>query len=141
MEKERIQLNEDIAIEIYPFSAYITCVEVFVNGRSFNAFCSDTKVVEEWKETPETLLELCQDHLSRQTTSESNPPTPETKRMKLNGGLEIEYYQFSDDVCCMNVYRDGKLKTTFCSDVASFEEWQDDPNTLENMIAQLIGNR
>lgn len=139
MEKEKIQLTDDLFIETYPFSDYITCVEVFLHGESFNAFCSDNDFVDEWRENPDVLIKLCNEHMlqhPKKTPAPKDVANP--ARKQLEEGLEAEFYSFSDDVYCINVYQQGKLTTSFCSDKASFEEWQDDPAAMLSVIKKLI---
>jgi hypothetical protein len=139
MERERIKLTDDLFIETYPFSDFITCVEVFVNGESFNAFCSDNEMVDEWKENPEQLIELCNKHMLQHPTKvKPAEDSSLTARKKLEEGLEVEFYPFSDDVYCINVFKHGKLSTSFCSDKASFEEWNDDPAAMLSVVKRLM---
>jgi hypothetical protein len=139
MGREKIQLTEDLFIETYPFSDFITCVEVFVRGESFNAFCSDNDVVDEWRENPDLLIELCNEHmLHRPKKTSTSKDLPNTARKQLEEGLEVEFYPFSDDVYCINVFKHGKLTTSFCSDKASFDEWQDDPDGMLSVVKKLI---
>jgi hypothetical protein len=139
MGREKIQLTDDLFIETYPFSDYITCVEVFLHGKSFNAFCSDNDVVDEWRENPDLLIELCNEHMLHQpkkTTILKEVTNP--ARKQLEEGIEVEFYPFSDDVYCINVFKQGKLSTSFCSDKASFEEWEDDPAAMLSVVKKLI---
>jgi hypothetical protein len=139
MEKVRIQLTDDLLIETYPFSDYITCVEVYVKGESFSAFCSDNAVVDEWKENPDMLIELCNEHMLHQPKKEKNTNNESTSDRKvLEEGIEVEFYPFSDDVYCINVFKQGQLATSFCSDRSSFDEWQDDPTAMLNVIKRLL---
>lgn len=139
MEKERIQLTDDLLIETYPFSDYITCIEVYVKGESFSAFCSDNDIVEEWKENPDTLIELCNEHMLHQPKKGKTTKHESTSDRKLlEEGLEVEFYPFSDDVYCINVFKKGKLATSFCSDRSSFDEWQDDPAAMLSVVKRLL---
>jgi hypothetical protein len=139
MNKEKIQLTDDLLIETYPFSDYITCVEVFLKGESFNAFCSDNSVVDEWKENPDMLIELCNDHLLHQpkkTTLVVNDD--HNHRQALGEGIELETYSFSEDIYCINVYQHGKMVNSFCSDRSSIDEMEDDPEVLRSIIKKML---
>lgn len=135
MKHGKTQLTDDLYIVTYPFSDYITCVEVYLNGQSLNAFCSDHSLVEEWIDHPEQLLEVCNDHIAQQ-----DHPTHEKtdERIMLEDGLEAEIYSFSEDVYCINVYRQGEFITSFCTDTNSINEWQEDTDNLTSIIKNII---
>lgn len=62
-----LQLNDDLMVETFAFSDFITCIEVFFNGKSYSSFCSLKEQVEEWKENPDELIQLCIQHIKNQT--------------------------------------------------------------------------
>lgn len=138
MLKERIQLTEELLIETYPFSEYITCVEVFLNGQSFNAFCSDNEIVQEWKENPDMLVELCKNHMLQQPKKQASVSSSQASRIQLPDGLEVESYSFSEDIYCMNVYQHGALATSFCSDRHSIDEWKEDQDSLYTFVNTIL---
>lgn len=135
MDKEVIRLTDQLSITMYPFSDYITCVEVSCNGETFSSFCSDNEIIEEWKEHPDLLLEICKKQIQFQPKL---PATSPSLRQVLEQGLEVEFYPFSDDVFCVNVYRDGSFNTSFCTDKASFDEWQEEPESLLSVVKSML---
>lgn len=135
MEKEKIQLTNDLSIRTYPFSDYITCVEVYYNGKSFSSFCSDNDIVEEWKENPDQLIEICKKQILYQPKKQASQSQ---LRQVLEQGLEVDYYPFSDDVFCVNVYQDGTFSTSFCTDKASFDEWQEEPESMLSIVKKML---
>lgn len=135
MEKEKMQLTDDLSITTYPFSDYITCVEVTYNGEIFSSFCSDNTIVEEWIENPDQLIAICQKQIKHQAKKQ---PSTGPLRQVLTQGLEVEYYPFSDDVFCVNVFRNGTFNTSFCTDKASFDEWQEDPEAMLSVVKSMV---
>ncbi|GGK24155.1 hypothetical protein GCM10010965_16150 [Caldalkalibacillus thermarum] len=48
----RISLPEGLVAEVYPFSDYISCINVYRQGICVKSFCSDRSSIEEWLEEP-----------------------------------------------------------------------------------------
>lgn len=137
MEHQKMKLSDQLSIETYPFSDYITCIEVFYDGQSISAFCSDSDMVEEWKQKPEQLLEMCQQHAAHQNKLLQSK-SEKVKRIAIEAGIDIEMYTFSDDVYCVNVYQNGDFVSSFCSDKQSMEEWEDDPDSLKSIVKSTL---
>lgn len=137
MEREKIKVSEDISIEAYSFSDYITCIDVYYKDESFSAFCTDTDLVNEWRENPELLLEVVKERIAKQTPIRKQEKDS-AQRIKLNAELEVETYSFSGDVYCVNVFQKDKLISSFCTDVATYDEWQEDQELLEAMVKQVL---
>ncbi|MBB5173084.1 hypothetical protein [Texcoconibacillus texcoconensis] len=46
-------------------------------------------------------------------------------QLQLSDQLIVRYYEFSDDVVCVEVMKDGKDFGAFCSDRLQFQEWDE----------------
>ncbi len=51
-----IELSAEVKVKVYPFSDYISCVDMYHCGKMVRSFCSDHRMIEEWLEEPEYLL-------------------------------------------------------------------------------------
>jgi hypothetical protein len=128
----KIKLNDELTIEKYPFSEYITCVEVKLNGDSYQSFCTSTSQIEEWEHDCELLAEICYEHIKKF----SGTVTPQ-KKLPLSNGLEVDSYPFSDYIHCVDIYQDGKLVNSFCCDTNTFKEYQDDMDSMVKMYHKI----
>jgi hypothetical protein len=124
---EKMKLNDELTVEAYPFSDYITCVEVNMNGNSYQSFCTLKSQVDEWKEDMDLFADICYEHVKKF----SGAITPQ-KRLTLSNGLEVEIYPFSDYIYCVDVFNGDQMVQSFCCDTNTFTEYQDD---MESMLA------
>ncbi|MDQ0339959.1 ribosomal protein L19 [Caldalkalibacillus uzonensis] len=54
----RIALSEGFEAEVYAFSDYISCINVYKQGVCIHSFCSDRSSVEEWLEEPGLIMAM-----------------------------------------------------------------------------------
>lgn len=140
MTRVKIKLSEEISIETYPFSEYITCIDIFRNGTLYNTFCSDNEVVNEWKEHPEILLHLGQDDTQKLNLSvapRASTASLINNRQILGEGYEVELYTFSDYIVCFKVFHNNALATSFCFDKDTYDDMMNDAEELLSAIKQL----
>ncbi|MGO4887115.1 hypothetical protein ACJ2A9_05095 [Anaerobacillus sp. MEB173] len=135
MEKKKVQLKEDLEVSYYSFSDDIICVEVFYKQKEMGAFCSDISHFKEWDETD--LLQLAESHVKNNARILSTA-TSSVQRKALDNGIEVEYYSHSDDILCIEMFKDGHSVGSFCSDVSSFEEWMEDDELLKRVVEKQL---
>lgn len=123
--KEKLRLNDELTVEAYDFSDFITCVEINLNGSTYQSFCSLRAQVDEWKEDTELFADICYEHIKKSSGS----ITPK-QRLTLSNGLEVEIYPFSDYIHCVDVYNRDELIQSFCCDTNTFTDYQDDLEAL-----------
>lgn len=61
---DSLKLNEDLTVEFFEYSEFITCVEVFFRGQNYSSFCSLKDQVQEWREDTEELISICIKHIN-----------------------------------------------------------------------------
>lgn len=61
-------------------------------------------------------------------------------RLKLDEQLEVSYYEFSEDVICVEVTHQGRELGAFCSERSQFSEWTetDVKKLAENHVNQFL---
>jgi hypothetical protein len=128
----KMKLNDELTVEAYPFSDFITCVEVKMNGNTYQSFCTLKSQVDEWKEDAELFADICYEHIKK-----SSGVIAPKQRLSLSNGLEAEIYPFSDYIHCIDVYRDNQLVQSFCCDTNTFTEYEED---LEKMLSMYNEN-
>jgi putative methionine-R-sulfoxide reductase with GAF domain len=134
VERKSVKLDEHLEVSYYEFSDSVVCVEVVSNGEELGAFCSDISQFNEWDE--EELKRLVESHVKQ--FQKSTPEKIMPKRKRLKNGIEIEYYEHSDDMLCVNLFKNNQPVGSFCSDISSFEDWKEDEEQLEKIVARQI---
>ncbi|MDG5786210.1 hypothetical protein QA612_01815 [Evansella sp. AB-P1] len=56
--REEIKLTEELSVVTFPYTDYISCVEVFKNGKSMTVFCSDRHYIDECRESEDSFMSL-----------------------------------------------------------------------------------
>ncbi|MDQ0339934.1 hypothetical protein J2S00_002729 [Caldalkalibacillus uzonensis] len=54
----RVTLPEGLVAEVYAFSDYISCINVYKQGVCIKIFCSDRSSIEEWLEEPGMIMSM-----------------------------------------------------------------------------------
>lgn len=132
----RLKIGEQLEVSFYEFSEDIICVKVNHKGRDLGAFCSHRTQFCEWDEKDVRML--AENHVNQflQNVKEQH----NKRRKQLSTGVELEYYSHSDDMMCVNAFRDGKEISSFCTDRLSFQEWMEDEELLEQVVMKQVIN-
>jgi len=57
-----------------------------------------------------------------------------SRHIVLPDGFEAKVYAFSDYISCVELYKNGQMIRSFCSDHQAVEEWLEEPEVLLSML-------
>ncbi|WP_202081041.1 hypothetical protein [Caldalkalibacillus salinus] len=140
MDKKKVnyRVSNDITLSVYDFSDYISCAEILYKGHSYHAFCTDHEQIEDWMENPEELETICREHLLKHTDADKPSPAYDYQTVDLDEDYHVQYYPYSDYLLCIVVLHQDSVVHSFCTDHATFEEWQDEPDTFLSAIHKML---